>query len=67
MIKISAQPAGPLTGSSSYLSYTEVLWLQHEEDIGEYFPEAIPGAWNVVVDTCYLAPYMSKKLLFIVI
>ena len=32
----------------------------YNETMNEQMPEATPGAWEVVVDSCYQAPYMHN-------
>lgn len=52
-------PKGPYTGQMGFLGYYEIMQAMHNETL-PLFPGATPGAWDTVVDGCYLAPYSTN-------
>jgi len=53
-------PWGPYTQQIGIWGYQEVLQAMYNETMNEQMPEATPGAWEIVVDSCYQAPYMHN-------
>lgn len=52
-------PMGPYTRQRGILGYLEILQL-FANDTYTNLPGATPHEWEVVVDTCYMAPYMTN-------
>jgi chitinase len=50
-------PMGPYTRQRGVLGYLEIRQL-FVNDTYTNLPGAVPGDWTVVVDDCYMAPYM---------
>ena len=50
-------PMGPYTGQKGFYSYFEILEAQVNSTL-LWMPEATPGQWTIVRDSCYEAPYM---------
>ena len=53
-------PWGPYTQQIGIWGYQEILQAIYNETMNEQMPEAVPGAWQVFVDSCYQAPYMHN-------
>ena len=53
-------PWGPYTQQVGIWGYEEVLQAQYNTTMNDQMPEATPGGWQIVVDSCYQAPYMTN-------
>ena len=53
-------PWGPYTQQIGIWGYQEILQAMYNTTMNEQMPEAVPGQWKTVTDSCYQAPYMHN-------
>jgi len=56
----AAIPWGPYTQQVGIWGYQEILQAMYNTTMNDQMPEATPGQWVSVVDSCYQAPYMTN-------